>query len=71
MATRRLTANQIIAAILRRREWVMYGIPIQDLIATGNIAEMRRVSVATKTHLADVQRSIKKLDAAISRKAGK
>ena len=69
ISRQRMTATQIIAAILRRREWVMYGVPIRNLIATGNLADMRRVSTATRTHLADVQRSIAKLDAAIRAKS--
>ena len=67
----KLTATQIIAAVLKRRDWVMYGIPIRDLTATGNIADLRRVSQAARTHLEDVQNSIGKLDAAIRTKTQK
>jgi hypothetical protein len=55
----------IIKAILRRREWVMYAQPIQDVIATGNIAQMRQAAELARTHLADVQKSVAQLDAKI------
>jgi hypothetical protein len=55
----------IIKAILRRREWVMYAQPIKDVIATGNIAQMRQAAELARTHLADVQQSVAKLDAKI------
>ena len=67
-ATLKLTATQVIAAVLKKREWVLYGIPIRDLTAVGNLADLRRVSVAARTHLEDVQSSINKLDAAIRTK---
>ena len=67
----KLTATQLIAAVLKKREWVMYGIPIRDLTATGKLADLRRVSQAGRTHLEDVQNSIGKLDAAIRAKTGK
>lgn len=69
--TQRINVTQVLAAIIRRREWVMYGQPIFNVIATGNLADMRRVSQATRTHLADVQNSINKLDAAIRAKGTK
>lgn len=59
------TKINIIKAILRRREWVMYAQPIQDVIATGNIAQMRQAAELARTHLADVQQSVAKLDARI------
>lgn len=63
---RRLVLTQdLITRILRRREWVMYGIPIRDVIATGDIAQMRRAAQITRTHLADVEKSLGRLDEAI------
>jgi hypothetical protein len=55
----------IIKAIIKRREWVMYAQPIKDVIATGNIAQMRQAAELARTHLADVQQSVAKLDAKI------
>jgi len=55
----------IIKAILKRREWVMYAQPIKDVIATGNIAQMRQAAELARTHLADVQKSVAQLDARI------
>jgi hypothetical protein len=59
------TKLNIIKAILRRREWVMYAQPIKDVIATGNIAQMRIAAELARTHLADVQKSVEQLDARI------
>ncbi len=66
-ATPTLTTSALLAKI-KRREWVMYGIPIFDVAATGNVAEMRRVAQAARTHLEDVQRSLGQLDAALRQK---
>jgi hypothetical protein len=57
--------QDIITAILRRREWVMYAQPIFQVAASGNIAEMRRAAEVTRTHVEDVQKSLAQLDAAI------
>jgi hypothetical protein len=55
----------IIDQILKRREWVMYAQPIRNVIAAGNLAEMRRAAQVGRTHLADVQKSLGQLDEAI------
>jgi hypothetical protein len=60
---------QITTAILKakiaRREWVMYAQPIRDVTAQGNLATMRSAASMARTHLADVSKSLAKLDAAI------
>lgn len=61
--------SAILIAKIRRREWVMYGIPIFNVAALGNIAQMRSVAQAARTHVEDVQGSIRKLDAAIRAKS--
>jgi len=43
----------------------MYAQPINDVIATGNIAQMRQAAELARTHLADVQKSVAQLDARI------
>lgn len=58
-------STPLLLARIRRREWVMYGQPIWNIAALGNIAQMRAVAQATRTHLADVQRTLGRLDAAI------
>ena len=61
----KLLKQSIIQAILDRRQWVMYAQPIWDVIATGNLAEMRKTATITRRHLADVQKSLGQLDARI------
>jgi hypothetical protein len=63
--TTKVLRQNIIDAILERRQWVMYAQPIKDVIAAGNIAEMRQTAALTRRHLADVQKSLGKLDAKI------
>jgi len=63
--TTKVLSQNIITAILKRREWVMYAQPIKDVIATGNIAQMRQTAALTRKHLADVQKSLGQLDAKI------
>ncbi|MEA2205141.1 MAG: hypothetical protein QOE77_1917 [Blastocatellia bacterium] len=63
--TGRVLRQNIIDAILERRQWVMYAQPIKDVIAAGNIAEMRQTAALTRRHLADVQKSLGQLDAKI------
>lgn len=65
-ATPTLTTSALIAKI-KKREWVMYGIPIFDVAATGKIAEIRRVAEAARAHIADVQQTLGQLDEAIRR----
>lgn len=55
----------LLLARIRRQEWVMYGLPIWNVAATGNLADMRRVAQAARTHLVDVQKSLGQLDEAI------
>jgi hypothetical protein len=55
----------ILKSRIAKREWVMYAQPIRDVVASGNIAAMRSAAAITKTHLADVTKSLDKLDAAI------
>jgi hypothetical protein len=55
----------ILKAKIRRQEWIMYGPPIWNAVATGNIATMRATAALARTHLKDVQKSIEQLDAAI------
>jgi len=61
----RVLRQNIIDAILERRQWVMYAQPIKDVIAKGSIAEMRQTAALTRRHLADVQKSLGQLDAKI------
>jgi hypothetical protein len=71
--SRGLISPQMTTAILlsriKRREWVMYGLPIWNVAALGNIAQMRSVAQAARTHMADVQRKLNQLDAAISKQS--
>lgn len=69
-ATQKVLTQDLISRIVRRREWVMYGIPIRDVIAAGDPAQMRRAAQIARTHLADVQKSLNRLEDAIS-SAGK
>ncbi|PYS94511.1 MAG: hypothetical protein DMF64_00620, partial [Acidobacteria bacterium] len=61
----KVLSQSIIKSILDRRQWVMYAQPIFDVIATGNVAEMRRAAEVTRKHLAEVQKTLGQLDAAI------
>jgi hypothetical protein len=60
--TSRVLRQNIIDAILQRRQWVMYAQPIKDVIAKGSIAEMRQTATLTRKHLADVQKSLGRLE---------
>ena len=64
-ATRVVITQSLIASVLNKRQWVMYAQPIRDVIAVGNIADMRRAVELTRTHVADVQKTLGELDAAI------
>jgi hypothetical protein len=61
----KLLTRNIIQAIIDRRQWVMYAQPIWDVIATGNLAEMRKTATITRKHIADVQRSLGQLETRI------
>jgi|GEM_PF-5446945 hypothetical protein len=64
-AKSKLLTQNVIEAILKRREWVMYAQPIKDITVSGNLAQMRQAASLTRKHLADVQKSLGKLDAKI------
>lgn len=57
--------SAILKARILRREWVMYAQPIMNVAASGNINAMRSAAALTRTHLADVTKSLGKLDEAI------
>jgi hypothetical protein len=61
----KLLTKNIIEAILERRQWVMYAQPIFDVIATGNIAEMRKTAAIMRKYIAAVQKSLGQLDTRI------
>lgn len=65
IGTSKVITQSLINRILKKREWVMYAQPIRDVIATGNIAQMRQAAELARTHLADVQKSVGQLDAKI------
>lgn len=56
--------NKIRQAVIDRRQWVMYGLPPDEVIATGNIALMRQMLDLGRRHLAEVHASVARLEAA-------
>jgi hypothetical protein len=47
-----------------------YGVPIKEAIAGGNLREMKAVGARARKHVADVERALKALDAAIAKLNG-
>lgn len=43
----------------------LYGRPILDIIAKGNLAQMKRMAVTARKHVRDVTAALNKLDAKI------
>ncbi len=64
LGSKALTQN-LVRSIIDRRQWVMYAQPIWSVIASGDVAEMRRAAEVTRTHLADVKQSLARLEEAV------
>jgi hypothetical protein len=47
-----------------------YGVPIKEAIAGGNLREMKAVGARARKHIAEVERALKTLDAAIAKRNG-
>ena len=47
-----------------------YGVPIKEAIAGGNLREMKAVGASARKHVAEVERALKTLDAAIAKLNG-
>jgi uncharacterized protein DUF1843 len=47
-----------------------YGVPINEAIAGGNLREMKAMAARTRKHIAEVERALKALDAAIGKLGG-
>ena len=45
---------------------VMYGIPIRDAIASGNIQEMKKIAASARQYVKEVQLALDKLEGKIS-----
>jgi hypothetical protein len=48
----------------------LYGRPIRDVIARGNLSEMKRMSATARKHITDVQTALDRLDAKIKQAGG-
>ncbi len=47
-----------------------YGVPIKEAIAGGDLRNMKSVAAQARKHVADVERALKTLDAAIAKHKG-
>lgn len=47
-----------------------YGVPIKEAIAGGDLRNMKAVAARARKHVADVERALKTLDAAIAKRKG-
>jgi len=47
-----------------------YGVPIREAIAGGDLRNMTAVAARARKHVADVERALKTLDAAIAKHKG-
>lgn len=47
-----------------------YGVPIREAIAGGDLRNMKAVAASARKHVADVERALKSLDAAIAKRKG-
>ena len=47
-----------------------YGVPINEAIASGDLTNMKAVAARARKHVADVEKALKSLDAAIAKKKG-
>jgi hypothetical protein len=47
-----------------------YGVPIKEAIAGGDLRNMKAVAASARKHVADVERALKTLDAAIAKRKG-
>ena len=47
-----------------------YGVPIKEAIAGGNLREMKAMGASARKHVAEVERALKTLDAAIAKYKG-
>ena len=47
-----------------------YGVPIKEAIAGGDLRNMKAVAASARKHVADVERALKALDAAIAKRKG-
>lgn len=59
--------NKLKQAVIDRRQWVMYGLPPDEVLATGNIALMRQMLDLGQRHLAEVRGKVAQLEAAARR----
>lgn len=59
--------NKLRQAVIDRRQWVMYGLPPDEVRFTGNIALMRQVLELGQRHLAEVRGKVAQLEAAARR----
>ncbi|MGA9773024.1 MAG: DUF1843 domain-containing protein [Blastocatellia bacterium] len=47
-----------------------YGVPIKEAIASGDLRNMKAVASSARKHVADVEKALKTLDAAIAKHKG-
>ena len=71
MATTRKIPIEIAKKIPGKGPHPLYGRPIEDVIARGSLAEMKKMAVTARKHIAEVQTALTKLDAKIKQASGK
>ena len=70
MATTRKIPIEIAKRIPGKGPHPLYGRPIEDVTARGNLAEMKKMAVTARKHITEVQRALTKLDAKIKKVGG-
>ena len=58
------------AAAVKNGPLPPYGVPIREAIAGGDLRNMKAVAARARKHVADVERALKTLDAAIAKRKG-
>ena len=71
MVVKRKIPSKVASKIPGNPAHPLYGMPIREITAKGNLAEMKKWATFARKHVKEVQAALNKLDAKIQRVSGK